>query len=209
MKTKSFILFLILANSIQLKSQTSEKITGFTDIKLSYTVSFISDDPFFTPFGSGLELGYSLGNRFSFDFGFTIKPTKKLIKDNLQWGDWGFTSTRTHSEVSAFFMDFPVHFNYQLIKTKPFKLLISAGPRTTYFDTEYILTRTYDDQEPLFYKSERNNISVGLDFGIVEFIKLSDKIGVFASQYYGHYLIGASKGFESTDLKIGLTYCFK
>ncbi|HEY5125191.1 MAG TPA: hypothetical protein VIK14_15790, partial [Ignavibacteria bacterium] len=89
MKTKSLIIILIVISSFSVKSQTPEKISGFSDIKLSYNISFIKDKPDFIPFGTGLEFTYNISKKFSGDFGITFKPTGKKIEDIYYPGDWG------------------------------------------------------------------------------------------------------------------------
>lgn len=194
---------------VPLISQTSDNISGFTEFRFFYNLSFISEDPFTTPYGAGLSTSFTLNKRLSLDFGITIKPTAKEIDDRTFVGDWVLSTTHSHSELSSFFMDIPIHVNYQLIKFKSFRVLGSSGPRVFYIKNTRELTRTADNQDPFYAKIEHNNLNLGLDLGFIECINLTNKIGVFASQHYGKALIGYSLGFESTDLKIGLTYTFK
>jgi hypothetical protein len=209
MKTKLFVLSFFLIWCIPSLSQTSENIKGFSDLRLFYNVSFISEDPFTIPYGAGLSTSFTLNKRLSLDFGLTIKPTEKKIDDRTYPGDWSFPSSHSHSELSSFFMDIPIHVNYQLIKLKSFRILGSSGPRIFYIKNTRDLTMTTDNRDPFYATIKHNNLNLGLDLGFIESINLTKKIGVFASQHYGKALIGYSLGFESTDLKFGLTYRFK
>jgi hypothetical protein len=209
MKTKLFVLSFFLIWCVPLISQTSEDIKGFTEFRFFYNLSFISEDPFTTPYGAGLSTSFTLNKRLSLDFGVTIKPTEKEIDDRTYIGDWVINNTHSHSELSSFFMDIPIHVNYQLIKFKSFRILASSGPRIFYIKNTRELTMTSDNQDPFYAKIEHNNLNLGLDVGFIESIDITSKIGIFASQHYGKALIGYSLGFESTDLKFGLTYRFK
>lgn len=209
MKTKLFVLSFFLTSCVPLISQTSENIRGFTDFRFFYNFSFISEDPFNTPYGAGLSTSFTLNKRLSLDFGVTIKPTEKKIDDRTFYGDWGSYNSYIHSELSSFFMDFPIHANYQLINFKSFRILASSGPRIFYLKNTFEFFRTSDTQEPFYAMIEHNNLNLGFDFGFIESINLTNEIGVFASQHYGKALIGYSQGFESTDFKIGLTYTLK
>lgn len=209
MKTRLCVFTFFLILCIPSISQTSENINGFTDFRLSYNVSFISEDPFDLLYGAGLSTSFTFNKRLSLDFGLTVKPTKKKIEDRTYMGDWVIFDAHSHSELRSFFMDFPIHANYQLIRAKSFRIMGSAGPRFLYIKKTRDLTMVVNDQNPTYATIKQNNLNLGLDLGFIESINLTKRIGIFASQYYGKALIGYSLGFQSTDLKLGLTYNLK
>lgn len=190
-------------------SQITENVRGFSDIKLNYNLSFISDDPFTTKMGIGIGTNYSINKNLSIDLGITVKPTKKEIRDYVIWGDWGIYEMHTHTEQTALFIDLPIHVNYRFLKLGPLNIFLSTGTRLFYLNTTHEINRTYDNQDPFYAKIEHNNLNLGLDFGLIESFSITNKIGIFASQHYGQVLLGFSQGFESTDLNFGLTYKFK
>lgn len=209
MRTKIFITSIWIVLCSPLMSQTSNTLKGFTELKLNYNLSFISEDPFTTKTGLSLGATYSLNNKISFNAGIVIKPTRKEVSDYDFIGDWGFPRTHTHSELTAFFMDIPIRVDYNLFNFKSLSFFISSGPRIFYLNTSHELIRTPDNQDPLYYKSERNNFNLGLDVGFVQKLNLTDRLGLFASQHYGQALVGYSNGFESTDLNFGIIYKLK
>jgi hypothetical protein len=209
MRIKFFSAAIWVMISISSLSQTSNSIKGFSELKLNYNLSFISEDPFTTNMGLSIGSTYTLNKNFSINAGFVIKPTKKEIADYDFVGDWIVVNTHTHQELTAFFIDIPIHVDYKLFNIKSFSFFLSSGPRLFYLNTSHELIRTTDNQEPLYYKSKRNNLNLGLDLGFVQKFMITGRIGLFAAQHYGQALLGYSKGFESTDLDFGMTYKLK
>lgn len=189
--------------SLSAFSQTSNS-RGFSELRLSYNLSFISEDPLTTSTGISFRSIYTLNDKFSIDAGMIIKPTRKEIKDHDFIGDWISTRTHTHLESTAFFMDMPIHADYRILKFKTFSLSLSSGPRFFYMNTSRDLVVTIDNQNPVYYNEDRQNLNMGLDLGFVQKLSFGDSIGLFASQHYGKALLGYSKGFESTDLDFGI-----
>jgi hypothetical protein len=209
MKTKLIALAIWVICWTSSKSQISSETKGFSVLKLNYNLSFISDDPFTTNMGFGIGTEYFINERFSVNFNLVIKPTRKEIEDFDFIGDWIVSRTHTHQEFSAFFMDIPIHVNYNLFNFKSFSFSLSAGPRLLYLNTSRELIRTTDNLDPFYYNEERNNLNMGLDIGFVQKFAISKRLGLFSSQHYGQALLGYSNGFESTDLDFGITYKIK
>ena len=190
-------------------SQIPNKTKGFSEFKLNYNLSFISDEPWTTTRSFGFGTNYSINDKFSIDCSLEVKPTKKEIQDRKSYGDFVIFESTAHSERTAFFMDLPIHANYRIINSGHFNISICSGTRIFYIKTDHEISYSINNQDPVNLKLERNNLNLGVDFGFVESIDLTDKIGLFASQYYGQALLGFTKGFKSTDLILGLSYNFK
>ena len=212
MKTKLLIIiFLVLAyNSVN--SQTSDKITGFSDIKLSYNISSMSaggdhfkKDETIIPFGVGLELNYILGKRYSIILGIEFRTTGQRIEDSYIYSWFGYSGPIHHESKDVFF-DIPIHFNYAILNTKPFNINITTGPKGTIEHLNDYYNPGYDGKENRF---KGYSFSVGLDIGLIQWVQISRKIGIFTSQQYEYYIIGPLSDLETIDLKIGLTYNFK
>ena len=212
MKTKSAVIVLILISSI-VKSQTPEAVRGFSDIKFSYNISSMSAggehfrrNETMIPYGLGSELTYNLGKRFSTSIGIEIRTTGKRTIDSFIISEFGGYSGPIHNESRDIYLDIPLHFNYKLLNTRLFKILISSGPKeTVYFYNDY-MNPGYDGLE---HRGKGTTFSTALDFGLIETLKISKQIGIFVSQHYGYYVMGHFSELESVDLKAGLTYYFK
>jgi hypothetical protein len=209
MRNKLFFMTIGVIINVSSLSQTTNSTRGFSEVKLNYNLSFISQDPFTTKMGIALGSTYFFNNRFFIDAGFVIKPTKEEVHDYDVIGDWGFYNMHEHRELKALFMDIPIHVNYKVLNFKSFSFSLSLGTRLFYLNTSHELIRTIDNQDPFYYKEKRNNLNLGLDLGFVQKFAITEKIGLFASQHYGQALLGYSKGFESTDLNFGITYRIK
>lgn len=204
MKTNLLVSVILIMMVTPSMSQSATR--GFSRIKINYNLSFISQDPFTTKTGFGIVTDYSLSNKVFVEAGIIIKPTKKEILDYDSPGFLPFPKTHTHSEMTALYIDMPVHLNYNIINLEIFSFSLSAGPRLFYLNTSHDLSRTYDNMDPIYYKLNRNNLNLGIDLGFVENFNISSRIGIFASQHYGQAFLGFSDGFESTDLNIGIAY---
>jgi hypothetical protein len=211
MKARMLIVFLVIIGSFSVKSQTSEKFAGFSYIKLSYNVSSMSagGDHFkkgetIIPFGTGLEINYNLSKRFSFDFGFEFRTTGKRIIDSFIISEFGYSGP-VHLESRDIYFDIPVHLKFKVINTRPFKIFIASGPKGTITHVSYYSNPGYNGRENR-YKGA--TFSSGIDFGMSESLKITNKIGIFTSQFYGYYLTGDLSELESVDLKAGLIYNF-
>ncbi|MFZ0280565.1 MAG: hypothetical protein WAL29_02865 [Bacteroidales bacterium] len=213
MKTKSAVIFLILISSSAVKSQTPEEVRGFSDIKFSYDISSMSAggehfrrNETLIPFGLGLELTYNLSKRFSTNIGIELRTTGKRTIDSFIISEFGGYSGPIHHEYRDIYLDIPLHINYKLLNTKPFKILISTGPKETFYLYNDYRNPGYDGKE---HREKGTTFSTALDFGLIETLKISKKFGIFVSQYYSYYVIGQFSELESVDLKAGLTYYFK
>lgn len=211
MKTKTFIVVLILVNTIPLKSQTANKIRGFNDIKFSYNISSMSaggnhfeKDETMIPFGTAWELSYNLSKRFSTDIGIGFRSTGKRIIDGFVISEWGYSGP-IHNEYRDIYLDIPLHVNYKILNTKPFKVLVSAGPRETFNFYDYYYNPGFDGKEK---RLKGANSSTGLDLGLIETLRISKKFGVFSSQFYGYFLKGHFSEMEAIYLKLGVTWKF-
>jgi hypothetical protein len=213
MKTRLLILILLVLVTKIAISQTSEKNTGFSDIKLSYALSSMSagEDQFVKneskiPFGIALETNYSLSKKLSFSFGIEYRTTGNRITDSFMISDFGGYSGVIHIENKDLFLDIPMHLNFKVLNTKPFNIMISAGPKETINYSKYYGNPDRSGKEQRFTNT---SWSTALDFGIIENVKIYKNIGVFASQFYGYYFIGGLETIGSYDLKFGLLFNFK
>jgi len=212
MKTKWVFIIIITIFSIVGKSQTPERITKFTDFRISYNISSMSagGDHFakgetIIPFGAGFEITYSLSKRFSSDFGIEFRSTGNRIEDSFIFARIPEYSGPFHHEYIDVYLDFPIHFNYELLNAKHFKFHLSFGPKATiYFFKDYY----NPGRIGIVDRYKGSSFSSGIDFRTIEWIKISRKIGIFSSQCYGYYLFGDLRKLESIDLKFGLTYNF-
>lgn len=211
MKFGLLIIFLFTISSVTIRSQTSEKLTGYSEIRFSYCVSSMSAGGYhfkkgetIIPYGTGLELTYNLSIRVSSDFGIGIRTTGKRIVDSFVISEFGYSGP-IHKESRESYLDIPVHIKFRLLNTTPFKIFISSGPKGTITHVYYYYNPGYNGQEQRYKGS---SFSAGIDFGISESLKISNKTGIFFSQFYGYYLAGDLSELESIDLKIGLTYSF-
>ncbi len=202
----------MLICSIPVRSQTVEKLRGFSDLKFSYNISSMSAGGYhfqknetIIPYGIGSDLTCNLSKRFSASIGIELRTTGKRSLDSFIISEWGYSGP-IHHESRDIYLDIPLHINYKILNTKPFKILISSGPKGTvsFFNDYY--NPGYDGKEQ---RLKRTNFSGGLDFGLIETLKIFKKVGIFSSQYYGYYLIGHFCELETIDLKIGLIYNFK
>lgn len=213
MKTRLLIIILLVLITKTTISQTSEKNTGFSDIKLSYALSsmsaggdhFIKDETMI-PFGIAFETNYSLSKKLSFSLGLEYRTAGNRITDSFIISDFGGYSGAIHIENRDIFLDIPLHLNFKVLNTKPFNIMISAGPKETINNSKYYSNPDRSGKEQRFTNT---NWSTALDFGIIENVRIYKNIGVFASQFYGYYFIGGLESLESYDLKFGLLFNFK
>jgi hypothetical protein len=212
MKTRLLIIFLITISSVTLRSQTSEKLTGFSEVKLSYILSSMSAGGYhfkkgetIIPYGTGLEFTYNLSKRFSSDFGIGFRTTGKRIVDSFVISEFGYSGP-VHNESRDIYLDIPVHIKFILLNSNPFKIFVASGPKGTITHVNYYSNPGYNGQEQRY---KGTTFSAGIDFGISESLKINNKTGIFFSQFYAYYLTGDLSELESIDLKIGLTYNFK
>jgi hypothetical protein len=212
MKTRLLIIFLVSLSSVTLRSQTSGKLTGFSEIKLSYILSSMSAGGYhfkkgetIIPYGTGFELTYNLSKRVSSDFGIGFRTTGKRIIDSFVISEFGYSGP-VHNESRESYLDIPVHIKIRLLNTEPFKIFIASGPKGTITHVNYYSNPGYNGQEQRF---KGTTFSAGIDFGVSEYLKINNKTGIFFSQFYGYYLTGGLSELESIELKVGLTYSFK
>ncbi len=213
MKTRLLIIIFLVIVSKTAVSQTSEKATGLSDMKLSYALSSMSaggdhfvKDESRIPFGIAFETNYSLGKKLSLGLGLEYRTTGNRITDSFIISDFGGYSGKIHVENRELFFDIPLHLNYKILNTKPFSILISAGPKETINNLKYNGNPDFNGKEMKFTDTD---LSTALDFGITENIRIYKNIGVFASQFYGYYFLGGFDELESFDLKFGLLFSFE
>jgi len=209
MKIKSLIIIIFAIFSAVGKSQTSERIAGFTDFRIFFNISSMSagGDHFakgetIIPFGAGFEINYNLSKRFSSDFGIEFRSTGNRIEDSFIFSRPGFSGPFYH-EYNNVYLDIPIHFNYELLNTKYFKLHITFGPKATIYFFKHYFNPGHNG---IIGRFNGSSFSSGIDFRTIEWIKISKKVGIFTSQCYGYYLFGNLSKLESIVLKLGLTY---
>ena len=213
MKALSISCMLLAINIFSGYSQNQDDSQRSLDFRLSYGVSFISGDGqillntgALVPYGIGLNLALNLNSRITSDFGLTFMFTDKTIYDTRGLIIYDGYSKPMYGEWRDFYINIPIHINYKLLDFKPFKFLMSAGPELIINHHRYYFNPGWDGLE---HNGSESRLGAGLEFGLIEWIKVTNKVGIFASQYYGKLFIGDLKNTESVDLKIGLTYRFK
>jgi hypothetical protein len=209
MKKKSLILILLTTFTTLGYSQTSDKKSGFTEVRLSYILSSMSaggdhfrKDETIIPYGTGLELIFNFSKRFSSDFSIVFRTTGKRIQDTFVISELGYSGPIYHEYTDIHF-EIPVHFNFNILNTKPLKILLFSGPKGTVFNSKGHYNPGYGGKEDRY---NVNSFGAGLDFGLTEYLKITKKIGIFTSQFYGYYLTGNYSECETLNFKIGLTY---
>ena len=130
--------------------------------------------------------------------------TDKIIYSGLAWD--GVYSGPTYYELGDTYINIPAHINYKLLDTKPFKFLISSGPKFTINYNRYYQNPGWDGLE---HDYSGFNIDAGLEIGLIEWIKITDKLGIFASQYFGYYFFVSFGDMEYNNFNIGLTYSYE
>ena len=126
MKIKLIFIVIVAIFSTVGKSQTSERITGFSDFRIFFNVFSISagGDHFakgetIIPFGAGFEINYSLSKRFSSDFGVEFRTTGNRIEDSFIFAFIPEFSGPYHHEYIDAYLDIPIHLGYQMEVLKP------------------------------------------------------------------------------------------
>jgi hypothetical protein len=106
-----------------------------------------------------------------------------------------------HQETLYQYFDVFSHIGYKVFKTNFFNMQILAGPKTT-FEKARFLMRT--DEENILNSSMHN---VGLDLGLIESFKISDKLYLFTGQFRNQYF-GKYNFLKTIDLKFGINLKF-
>ena len=203
MKIKVLIVITILL-PILVKAQISKEISVFNDVKISYSVSSMTPGGFhfkrydsLIPYGVGLETSLLSIKRFSFDFGLQYRTTRNLHGDGIMFTDPIGYSGPFHEERKRSYFDIPLHIGYKVFKSDFFNLQIVVGSKTTYENSRnYIFT----DKATT---TTINSWNTGVDIGLVETIKIHNKVNFFASQFRNKY-IGEMSFLRTIDLKFGL-----
>ena len=215
MKGLTFCGILFIAIVVPCYSQQHENNQILSDIGLSYGASFIAHKDH-KLIGSGSALSqYCIGisstinltNKIATDFGISLLTSEKKIWEGLI--DIGYpisNPVHSYSELRTIYFNFPIHLNYKLIDTNPIKVYISSGP-------EILIRRFYYLNNPNWVGNYDQGVDfsfgAGMEIGFIESIKITNRFGLYASQYYGRLHLGALRNIESLDLRIGLTYKFK
>jgi hypothetical protein len=208
-KTKSLTIFCLIV-LITCNLQAQDEKNGFSDIKLSYNISSISagGNHFSTgetllPFGAGLEFVYYLGKRTYVNLGFIFKTSGNQTQIGEVISEFGSYSGPVYREYKQIFFDIPIQIQYKLIKTKPLDIYLSSGFVSTIYNYKSYNNPDFDGKVG---ESKDNSFNSGLEIGLIECIKINEKIELFTSQFYGYYLFGNLKEIMTIDLKIGLKY---
>lgn len=209
MKARYLIIILLTICVAPGYSQASGKQSGFTDIRLSYIISSMSaggghfrKGESIIPYGAGLELTFKLNKRFSFDVGSGVRTHWKRIYQSSVISWRGYSGPVYHEDKSCH-IDIPVHINFKILNTKPLKITIFTGPKGTVFNFRGYFDPDYSGRT---YTYHGNSFSAGLDFGLTESLRITGRLGIFASQYYGYYLLGNYSECETINFKIGMLY---
>jgi hypothetical protein len=180
MKARFSLVILLSFWSSVLISQMKNEISILDEIKLSYSISSMTagGDYFkrhesLIPYGTSIEASILNFKRFSLDFGFEYRNSGNQIIDGMMFSDPGGYSGPFHQESQNQYFDLFSHFSFKVLKTNFFNIQIMAGPKTT-FEKSKFLMRT--DEENILKSSMTN---VGLDLGLIETFKISDKFYLF------------------------------
>jgi len=211
MKTRVIIFLLCIFLLRVSYAQPLEKISGFSEVKISYNISSMSAGgnhfekmETIIPWGSGIETVYDIIKRFSIGLGFEFRTTGIRSYENGVMSEFAGYSGPYHYERTENYLDFPIHLNYKFINIKFLKVQFSGGYKATFCSfTDYIKT----DVE--HKKINMTDFNSGLELGLVEQFKFSKRFGFFISQHYDYYVAGILKNLEVIDLKAGITLYIK
>ena len=109
--------------------------------------------------------------------------TDKITSSGITSSEGGYSGP-THFELSDIYVSLPVHINYKLLDFEPFKFLLSLGPKLTINHNYYYQNPGLDGLE---HDYSGFNIDAGLEIGLIEWIRITNKVGIFFSQYVGYY----------------------
>jgi len=210
MKTSILILILILTITISGKTQSSDKISGFSDIKFSYNISSMSagghhfkKDETIIPWGAGIESSYNITKRLSTDFGIEFRTTANRVTDGFIISEFGGYSGPVHTENRDIYIDIPIHLSFKFININLLKIQVAGGLKATFQNVKYY-SKTSEES-----RYQGTYFDSGLDIGLVENVKITKRTSLFLSQFYGYYISGNLAKIEMVDLKIGFNYYFK
>ncbi len=214
MRTKLILSFLILVIRVPGYSQNQNGL-NLSDLKLSYGTSFlVHQNPVFIgedyiPYGIGLSFNLDLNKRLSSDIGLTFRTTGKLnYNGSMLFGDQILTINPFvdyHHEHTDNFFNVPIHINYSVTDLNRFGLLISFGPVLSLHNYDYYANPNFWGE---VQRSSGSNFGIGWDLGLIEGIKLTQKLGLFSSQYLECLFISKFSNLQSLNLNLGLTYSF-
>lgn len=203
MKIKILLVITILL-PILVKAQVSKEISVFNNVKISYSVSSMTPGGFhfkrydsLIPYGVALETSLLSIKRFSFDFGLQFRTTGNQHTDGIMFTDPIGYSGLFHEENIRSYFDIPLHLGYNVFKSDFFNLQIVVGSKTTYEKSRHYI---FTDKATTTTKESFNT---GVDIGLVETIKIYNKVNFFASQFRNKY-IGEMSFLKTIDLKFGL-----
>jgi hypothetical protein len=203
MKTTSFCVLVFVSLSLISNAQTSDKKAGLQGLRFSYNISMndnVIGSKTLIPYGCESEIVYSLNKRFSADAGIKYRTTGMVVTNRLFFADLGYHGPN-HIENTDTYLDIPIHLNFNVIKTNPFNIDLSAG----YFGTVYHNNNLYyPDKNGIEHRSKNLSFSTGLEIGVTENFNLSSKMGLFLSQYYGQFLTGELSKYRTMNLNFGL-----
>jgi hypothetical protein len=208
MKIKILIVLAIL-QPILIKAQSLKEISVYNDVKISYIVSSMTPGGFhfkrhdsLIPYGVGLETSLLCIKRFSFEVGVQFRTIGDQQFDGMVSSDPIGYSGPFHEERIRYYFDIPLHLGYKVFKSDFFNLQIVVGSKTTYEKSRiYVFT---DKATTTTF----NSWNTGVDIGLVETIKIYNKMNFFASQFRNKY-IGEMGFLRTIDLKFGLAINLK
>jgi hypothetical protein len=186
--------------STMINSQIISEKSFFSNLKVSYNVSsqtpggrhFIRHESLL-PYGVGLETSVFSFKQFSFNLGFEYRSSGNQSFDGVvsHYGSGFF-----HEEDLRQYFDISCYISYMILNKSFFNLQLMAGTKTTFEKSRYL---TIIDEERVIKYNTQN---AGIDFGIVETFKLTDKIYFFTGQFRNQY-IGKFHYLRTIDLKAG------
>lgn len=217
MKKQVLIGFALIVCAFTSKAQSDEIKRGLYDCKLSYVFSTKeTENPganswgINEPFGIGISTSYRFNKSFFAELGLTYKANSKQKETYTNINQEEIVHEYQYSSI-----EFPIQLHYNLFNHKAIHLYACAGLKGS-------LALYHDDWNP-FYKdviinSNTHEYRIAYSLGLLESFDLTNKIGVFASQNFGHFFANKAKGNTFTytasdiyyddhvDFNIGISY---
>lgn len=185
---------------------------GFSDIKISYLFSTVNPTSRFTgfidvvtPYGIGIETTASIKKKLNFSVGLAYKSSQNLSFNGGVSAEFGGYSGPTFSRHLIQYIAIPLHLQYTFFNSKSFGIssFFGAQPTLTNWKVNNII-----DIEGKSSKYVFNYFGVIFDCGLEENYRLSDKIGLFATQGIGWMYMKRFIQFWVVEYRMGLKYNF-
>lgn len=168
------------------------------------------------PFGLGISGSYRFSKKIIMELGVMYKNEgEKTEESSISLIRPGGYYGKVFHQFTYKYIDFPLHINYSLFKYKFLDFQVFAGVKGTIFFYDDYWNPFFDGNE---YDEKTNKFEYSYFFGAMQFFNISDRLGLFASQYTGSVFkypleqdarndrIYSLK--KMLDLKLGISYKF-